>query len=129
MTEERSGFLAFSCEFEVFGQAKWDDLLEIWIKLVENSGVKLTYRFEISKKEQIDDSQTPPAAPVIAMGEFVTVCCRFSADEPPRAHLDTQLFLQKTTPINRPNRVGDGEYLLRCPLSCYAWGNFAKNKN
>ena len=94
MQDERGiiGFPRVSCEFSLQTPAQWNDLLEIWMKLVENNGVKLTYQFEIGLKETNRDIEAETMTPVVATGTFVVACCRFPSNEPPRAILIPDYF-------------------------------------
>ncbi len=71
------GFPRTSARLAVVRQAFFPEELITWIKLVFNDGVKLAYEFELTGEDHH----------VVARGRFDVACCRFVADEPPRAIL------------------------------------------
>lgn len=78
------GFPRRSTEIDVLEPACLDDELDIWLKVTECDGVKIGYRFEISRGPD-----------VIANGTFLLACCRFPPGEPPRAILIPDSFLKR----------------------------------
>ncbi len=93
MQDERGivGFPRVTAAVEIQNAARLGDALEIWLQVVCNDGVKIGYRFEITRLGQ-----------VVADGEFLLACCRFPPNAAPRAILVPDFFLERfSTGISR----------------------------
>jgi YbgC/YbaW family acyl-CoA thioester hydrolase len=86
MQDERGviGFPRLSADLQLHQPARLDEELDIWLQLVDNDGIKLTYRFEVAGPGD-----------VVASGCFVAACCRFPPGKPPRAILIPDFFMQR----------------------------------
>jgi len=78
------GFPRRSTDIQVEEPAMLDDQLDIWLHIEFCDGVKIGYRFEISRTSAI-----------IATGNFTLACCRFPPGEPPRGILIPDSFLSR----------------------------------
>ncbi|HMO12810.1 MAG TPA: hypothetical protein PKD64_12130 [Pirellulaceae bacterium] len=87
LTDERGliGFPRVSADFEIKRAVHVDELLSIWLKLIENNGITLQYRFEI----------TDELHQLIGIGEFEVACCRFHSGELPRAILIPDFVMER----------------------------------
>lgn len=78
------GFPRVTTEIDIQSPACFDNQLEIRMRLAGNDGVKIEYRFEITRDRQR-----------IANGYFAVACCRFPPGEPPRAILIPDFILER----------------------------------
>ena len=78
------GFPRVTTEIQIESPVSFDDELEIQMRVASNDGVKIEYRFEISRDKVR-----------IATGYFAVACCRFPPGEPPRAILIPDFILER----------------------------------
>lgn len=86
VSDERGiiGFPRVATEIEIESTACYDEELEIRLQVAGNDGVKIEYRFEISRGPER-----------IATGYFAVACCRFPPGKPPRAILIPDFILER----------------------------------
>ena len=85
------GFPRVAAQLEIIEPARFQEVLDIELRVEDNDGVRVKYRFEIRCRRRS-----------VAHGEFDVVCCRFVKDEPPRAILLPDHFLEAVPRTDRP---------------------------